>query len=107
VVDGTSPNPYGIFKDGGFLDSYAITANTNGGRKNTFHGFEGEKFVTIEESASWRIDWVMVSNPTQSLQVKSCQTIRTAAPPIYPSDHYPVIADLEMAPEVIQAGPKV
>jgi len=97
ILDGTGPTPYRIFQDGGLIDTYSVAPSANGGRKNTFHGFEGEKFISEGDGATWRIDWIMVLDRARSLQVKSCQTIRTAAPPIYPSDHYPVIADLEMA----------
>lgn len=71
---------YRVFIDAGYTDTYSGVA------VNTFHGFKGDDF----EWEGVRIDWILIKGFT----VQSCQVITDAAPPVYPSDHYPVIADV-------------
>ena len=74
---------------------YRDTFTENGARAmvNTFHGFQGPAF----EGAGVRIDWILVSDgAAQRFTTRSCEVIMDAGPPIYPSDHYPVLAELDL-----------
>jgi endonuclease/exonuclease/phosphatase family metal-dependent hydrolase len=72
---------YQSFINDGFADSYT------GQRVNTFHNFEGENYPLSGQ----RIDWIL----TKQFTTKACEVIKDARPPLYPSDHYPVLALLE------------
>jgi endonuclease/exonuclease/phosphatase family metal-dependent hydrolase len=75
---------YQRFLEAGFSDSYADTGIEG---IHTFHGFVGEKHTKLGE----RIDWIL----TKRFSILEYQVIRDAEPPIFPSDHYPVLANLE------------
>jgi endonuclease/exonuclease/phosphatase family metal-dependent hydrolase len=75
---------YQTFLEAGFRDSYLDTRTE---RIHTFHGFVGENHTKLGE----RIDWVL----TKRFSTLEYQVIRDAEPPIFPSDHYPVLANLE------------
>jgi len=46
----------------------------------------------------WRIDWILVRAGGPGLRVSTCRNLRDAAPPRFPSDHYPVVADVAVTP---------
>lgn len=52
---------------------------------------EGEHFSPI-----CRCDWILTRDGACSFKVHSCEVLRDATPPIYPSDHYPVLAELTL-----------
>ncbi|MBZ0287813.1 MAG: hypothetical protein K8I30_09380 [Anaerolineae bacterium] len=56
----------------------------------TFHGFKGAQF----EADYLRIDWILTLG---ALQARSCVIARDEQPPLYPSDHYPIVAELAFA----------
>lgn len=85
-----SSNAYQTFIDAGFVDTYTEAGDTLA--VNTFHGFAGDNY----EWQSGRIDWIMTRDGTQAITVGACEVIKDTNPPIYPSDHYPVIADLDI-----------
>ncbi len=82
---------YCIFIDAGYADTYT-TAGTNG-KVNTYHGFKGADF----DGDNLRIDWIMTRAGARSFTTRRCIVVTDAAPPLYPSDHYPVLAELELA----------
>lgn len=83
-----------IFLDSGFVDSYH-TIDPDNSLANTFHGFRGGEFVPYDD-ASVRIDWILARPGDAPLSVKNCHIVRDGEPPIYPSDHYPVMADISI-----------
>ncbi len=85
---------YRIFADAGFGDAHLIAGN---GPINTFHRFRGEGFRP-KAGREARIDWILVRNASQNgvWTVESCEVVRDAEPPVYPSDHYPVLANLSL-----------
>ncbi|MEL6310208.1 MAG: endonuclease/exonuclease/phosphatase family protein [Chloroflexota bacterium] len=85
-----SSDAYQAFMQAGFVDTYTASGSTHS--VNTFHGFMGDDF----EWQSGRIDWIFTKDGTQTFTAQSCEVITDAEPPIYPSDHYPVIADLDI-----------
>jgi endonuclease/exonuclease/phosphatase family metal-dependent hydrolase len=81
---------YRMFKAAGFRDTYVEAGCVDEASANSFHALRGDQFLQI----GYRIDWILVKDVKVSLQVQDCQIITTAQPPLYPSDHYPVIATL-------------
>ena len=71
----------------GFRDACA------GLQEASFHGFKGEARRRAEPSAG-RIDWILTRDGARSLRVLEAGLVTDAEPPLYPSDHYPVVADL-------------
>ncbi len=82
---------YKVFIEAGFRDTYIEAGHHNQLNMNTFHAFHGEDFPPC----ALRIDWVLIRDgDDQHIETESLNIIRTAEPPIYPSDHYPVVAEV-------------
>lgn len=92
----STETPYGVFQNSGFTDVFRSVHVENGAKENTFHGFQGNQFGVNGNLAALRIDWILMRAPSHSLAIESSAIIRNAAPPIFPSDHYPVIADVRL-----------
>jgi endonuclease/exonuclease/phosphatase family metal-dependent hydrolase len=88
--------PYQILIHGGFIDTFLETNHHNGRQINTFHDFKGEEFIKGVNSSDWRIDWILLYDPHDLIRIQKSEILRDGTPPIYPSDHYPVIADLDL-----------
>lgn len=82
---------YRLFLDQGFVDTYQAVSKHETKAALTYHAFEGERF-----SPAFRCDWILCRNEAASFKVLSCEILRDAAPPIYPSDHYPVLSELAL-----------
>lgn len=83
---------YQLFLKHGFTDTYLATGQQDTVHSNTYHGFEGEHYVAAHHHMAWRIDWILLRDDGATLQPSSCTILHDAAPPLYPSDHYPVVA---------------
>jgi endonuclease/exonuclease/phosphatase family metal-dependent hydrolase len=89
-LDSTITNAcYRLLLDRGFVDTYHAAGKQEKRTALTYHAFEGERFLP-----ACRCDWILARNETCSFTVHSCEILRDAAPPIYPSDHYPVLTEL-------------
>src|SRR3954465_5350356 len=89
--------PYGNFAEDGFMDTYLTSGNEDDGGAGTFHAFKGSRYsVTSNGHRPERIDWILLKDPRRHIRAKSQVTVldydREAG--IYPSDHYPVLAEL-------------
>ncbi len=84
-----------FFEEADFADAWLSVGNHDGA-DSTFHGLHGEAYSAAEYSDGantyWRIDWIMV----KGARTAACTIVRDAQPPQYPSDHYPVIADIHI-----------
>lgn len=60
-----------------------IAASQRSGPEATFHGFTGQ--------AERRIDWIL----SRGLKAESAKTVTTQAAGRYPSDHFPVVVELD------------
>jgi len=80
---------YQIFIDHGFQDTFTL-AGCSGDHK-TVHAFQAEAFP----HKSARIDWILLDNTDQRLDVQSFHIIKDHQHPVYPSDHYPIMTQLE------------
>jgi endonuclease/exonuclease/phosphatase family metal-dependent hydrolase len=83
---------YQLFMEHGFIDTYLTTGNRDDEMSNTFHSFgrlnaKAGKHV----GETLRIDWILARDPTGHVHPESCEIVRDARPPLYPSDHYPVL----------------
>ncbi len=83
---------YGRFLAHGFQDTFTAAGLTATSTTNTFHRFMGKEFPPV----GYRIDWILTRDGAQRWQTQSCQIITDEAPPLYPSDHYPVLATIEL-----------
>ncbi|MFZ6028888.1 MAG: endonuclease/exonuclease/phosphatase family protein [Chloroflexota bacterium] len=90
----TSSPAYRLLRGEGFEDCYLLGGYAANGSSGTFHGFQGADFP-----ASTRMDWIMTLDGEYNIKTRFCQIIQDAAPPLYPSDHYPVLANLQIQPE--------
>jgi endonuclease/exonuclease/phosphatase family metal-dependent hydrolase len=72
-----------LLAEAGYADTY------RGPEQPTVHGFRG-----AATRRRHRIDWILVRG---AVRVRSCRIVHDAEPPVYPSDHYPVVAELDLA----------
>lgn len=88
---------YQLFLRHGFTDTYLATGQRDSVHSNTFHGFEGQHYSATRFHMAWRIDWILLRDDAAELRPQSCTILRDAAPPLYPSDHYPVLAEFSIS----------
>ncbi|MEO1497747.1 MAG: endonuclease/exonuclease/phosphatase family protein [Planctomycetota bacterium] len=73
----------------GLRDAYRAARPERSPKEGTFNGF------ALNRASSRRIDWILMGN---SLKAADARIIRTAYDGRYPSDHFPVTAELHTAP---------
>ncbi|CAB9529861.1 Endonuclease Exonuclease phosphatase [Seminavis robusta] len=98
---------YATFLENGYQDTVVEDEIQDANKKastrqrlDTYHNFMGE---TCPFSLG-RIDWILIKNNNDSDKnngkrieiVQSARIIRDCQLPLYPSDHYPVVADLKL-----------
>lgn len=86
---------HSVYTGAGFRDAYREAGHDDQLDMNTFHAFQGTDFPPC----ALRIDWILLRDGLQSLKTLSYQVIRDAEPPVYPSDHYPVMASVALTEE--------
>jgi len=96
VPVGRQPEPYRVLITGGFADTYLTAREKDSGPPNTFHGFKGDAFVAWDPGSTVRIDWILLRDHLRRFQIESCFIVRDHLSPLYPSDHYPLLADLTL-----------
>lgn len=84
-----------VFARAGFVDVHLTAGHAPA---KTFHAFRGEGFRGRDQSKEHRIDWVLLRDGSRGERwsVEGYSIVREAEPPLYPSDHYPVVADLAL-----------
>lgn len=82
---------YTVWAENGFSDAFLEAGNAEGGETYSFHAFTGKKQRDIG-----RIDWILTKNGDGQLISRSCRIITDSRPPLYPSDHCPVQAEIEI-----------
>jgi endonuclease/exonuclease/phosphatase family metal-dependent hydrolase len=85
---------YHLLRASGFADTFLAAGGEDSAPSFTFHGFEGARYWAANHHMAGRIDWILTLDGASSVQTKECLIARDAEPPVYPSDHYPVVADL-------------
>jgi endonuclease/exonuclease/phosphatase family metal-dependent hydrolase len=89
--------PHRNFMADGFTDTCLATGNGHAEKACTFHAFEGPRYSAARNGhASGPLDWILVKDPRQRIRTKSQLIVRDCDEEagIYPSDHYPVLAEL-------------
>jgi endonuclease/exonuclease/phosphatase family metal-dependent hydrolase len=81
-----------LYSEAGFKDAFLESGSHDGENLNTYHGFKGQQF----EADNLRIDWILTRDGVRRFEVASCAIIQDEQPPLYPSDHYPILADLRL-----------
>lgn len=81
---------YRVFQEGGYVDTYTAAGKTQ--PVITYHGYKGAGF----RLSDLRIDWILTKDGARQFRTHDCRVLTDEAPPLYPSDHYPVMADLEL-----------
>ena len=94
---------YRLWLQSGFSDAHLAAGNVDSETSHTFHGFQGQDFVPSDSSLPLRIDWILtrdgaIRDGAQCIQIALCVIVRDAEPPLYPSDHYPILAELKLLP---------
>jgi len=84
---------YRCFAEYGFVDAYTAAGHT--AQVNTFHAFQGRAYTPRPPEVD-RIDWILTRDGRQRFSIEACTIVDDAEPPLYPSDHYPVLADLTL-----------
>ena len=87
-----------MFTESGFVDTYLAAGNEEG--PNTFHAFRGTGYRDAHpHRGPRRIDWILLKDPQELLRIESHRIIHDADENsgLYPSDHYPIMADLSMS----------
>lgn len=79
--------PWTVFQDAGFKDAW-LKAKKRLGPEQTFGGFRSPKKDVVS-----RIDWILTRG---DIRVQRCETSVYNENGRYPSDHYPVVADLTL-----------
>ena len=93
---GPASKTYGMFADARFVDAHIAAGNPPA---NTFHKFQGEGYKSKVAGREARLDRILFRNGARGgWTVRSCAVVRDAEPPLYPSDHYPVL--VEISPEM-------
>ncbi len=84
-----------VFADAGYVDTYHAAPDAGGSRAevNTYHGFDGEGFV----GKGIRLDWILTHNGAARFTTVRCSVLTDHDAPLYPSDHYPVLAEVELS----------
>jgi endonuclease/exonuclease/phosphatase family metal-dependent hydrolase len=86
---------YRTFMSNGFIDTYRAAGHGDSAESSTFHGFHGTKYFALEwgDELFWRVDWILSRDAAQHVQTTSCTVVRDAEPPMFASDHYPVVTE--------------
>jgi endonuclease/exonuclease/phosphatase family metal-dependent hydrolase len=90
---------YHLLRAYGFADTFLNAGGEDSAASFTFHGFEGARYWAANHHMAGRIDWVLTLDCASSVQTRECLIVRDAEPPVYPSDHYPVVTDLALNAE--------
>lgn len=91
-------HPYRNFTQAGFTDAYLAAGNQDAEDVHTFHNFKGESFTPQRGPVPKRLDWVLFRDYQSRVRVESCRIVRyrDEGSGTFPSDHYPVVADLRL-----------
>ena len=86
--------PHRNFTEAGFVDTYLGAGNEDTEDLATFHAFKGQWYSGRHRSE--RLDWILLKDCRQCIWTRSQLIVRDCDEEtgIYPSDHYPVLAEL-------------
>ncbi len=81
-----------------FTDMYRAAGHGDSVDSSTFHGFHGAKYFALAwgDQIFWRVDWLLSRDGVRRIQTTSYTIARDAEPPVFASDHYPVVAEFTL-----------
>ncbi len=85
-------DPYRLYTESGFSDTFLTAEKIDNEAAYTMHAFTGER-----QEEQVRIDWILTRDGEHQIRAESCEIIRDAEPPLYPSDHFPVLSEIEIS----------
>lgn len=88
---------YQIFRDAGYKDTYREANPQAQAGEHTFHAFQGDRYDDSGHHGIRRVDWILTREGNADLTTSESQIVTDNHDPVYPSDHYPVIADITVA----------
>ncbi len=92
--------PYQVFEEAGFTDTFRAAGNEDADGAYTFHAFRGKHLSPGDtDKPTGRIDWILIHDDAGRITVRSHEIVCDGDEETgrYPSDHYPVVAELELA----------
>jgi endonuclease/exonuclease/phosphatase family metal-dependent hydrolase len=87
---------YHLLRAYGFTDTFLAVGGEDSVASFTFHGFEGVRCWAAQHHMAGRIDWILTLDGARPVRPLTCLIARDQAPPVFPSDHYPVVADIDL-----------
>jgi endonuclease/exonuclease/phosphatase family metal-dependent hydrolase len=90
---------YAFFLEHGFCDAFRAAGNQDSLSSHTYHDYAGSAYDLRRHHLAWRIDWILIHDPVRKIATERRAIIQDHDEDIYPSDHYPVLADLILMPE--------
>ena len=90
--------PYQIFHENGFIDTYREAGNADSVNSSSLHDYRGEAYFALDYGSEifWRVDWILTRAGGHKVQTISSTIVRDATPPTYPSDHYPIVSEIQI-----------
>jgi endonuclease/exonuclease/phosphatase family metal-dependent hydrolase len=90
--------PYQLFYDHGFTDTYREAGNADSVDSSTFHAYKGKEYFALEygDELFWRVDWILTLGGEHNVRTTASTILREGSPPIYPSDHYPILSEIQI-----------
>ncbi len=82
-----------LFTAEGYTDTFAAAGHTQ--PAFSYHGFLGRAWQPKPHESD-RIDWILTRDGRQHWRVLACDLIEDAEPPLYPSDHWPVLCQVSL-----------
>ena len=83
-----------FFQTKAFFDSFFSAGLEDGARSNTYHGYEGAAYNLRDHHLAWRLDWILYRETQAGINVDKFQIVHDHDGDLYPSDHYPIFADI-------------
>jgi endonuclease/exonuclease/phosphatase family metal-dependent hydrolase len=87
---------YHLLRAYGFTDTFLAVGGEDSAASFTFHGFKGTEYWAAQHHMAGRIDWILTLDGAGHAQPLTCLIARDQAPPVFPSDHYPVVTDIDL-----------
>jgi endonuclease/exonuclease/phosphatase family metal-dependent hydrolase len=86
--------PYQMFHNYGLIDTYREAGNADSAESSTLHLYKGKDYFALDFGSEmfWRVDWILA----RTMRTTSSMIVHDAEPPLYPSDHYPMISEVRV-----------
>jgi endonuclease/exonuclease/phosphatase family metal-dependent hydrolase len=85
---------YRIYSSAGFKDAFIEAGFIESLDTNTYHDFRGNRFPPV----ALRTDWILYRDESGRTRIADYAVIQSSAEGHFPSDHYPILADLVLYP---------